>query len=231
MSYSHHNLVSSRRLFRLGLLATLLSVGCQQKMAVQPSVRPLEGSAFFDDGRGSRPLVEGTVPRGHLRDDASLYTGRLGKPAIGVRAAGIVAAFGGASTLGAPALTLAGEPYVAEFPFPITAEVMERGRERFAIFCAHCHDRTGSGQGMIVRRGFTRPPSFHIDRLRQAPHGYIFHVITSGYGAMPDHAAQVPVRDRWAIVAYVRALQLSQHAPLDVLPPKQRSRLTKEAGR
>ncbi|HEX9115694.1 MAG TPA: cytochrome c, partial [Anaerolineae bacterium] len=103
-------------------------------------------------------------------------------------------------------------------PFPVTREVLERGRERFNIYCAPCHSRTGDGNGMIVQRGYRRPPSYHIDRLRQAPLGHFFDVITNGFGAMPDYAAQVPPADRWAIIAYIRALQLSQAAPASLMP-------------
>jgi len=111
------------------------------------------------------------------------------------------------------------------FPFPVTAEVMARGRERFDIFCSACHGLAGQGDGMIVRRGFRRPTSFHDDRLRQVPPGYVYDVITNGFGAMPDYATQIPVEDRWAIVAYVKALQRSQHATIDDVPGGERARL------
>src|SRR5206468_2110082 len=128
----------------------LLAGGCRQKMAEQPSPRPLEASDFFDDGRASRPLVEGTVARGHLRDDEVLYTGKSGAE-------------------------------VSEaFPFPVTRDVLLRGRQRYDIFCSPCHDRTGAGDGMVVRRGFPRPPSLHVDRLREAKAGYLFDVVTRG---------------------------------------------------
>jgi mono/diheme cytochrome c family protein len=226
---------------RHGYLASALilvaaAAGCQQKMALQPSLRPLQASTFFEDGRAARPLVEGTVPRGHLHDDIHLHIGRLGKAATGAKTAALVGALGSARS--APAMVLAvgvhnlaGEPYAAEFPFAVTDAVMKHGRERYGIFCALCHDHTGSGNGTIVRRGFARPPSFHIDRLRQVPAGYIVHVITTGYGAMPDHKAQVPPHDRWAIAAYVRALQFSQHAPVDALPPEERPLLIKKGTR
>ena len=113
----------------------------------------------------------------------------------------------------------------ARFPFPVTREVLDRGRDRFEIFCAPCHGRTGYGDGMIVRRGFVPPPSFHTDALRQAPVGHLFDVATNGLGAMPSYAAQVPVRDRWAIVAYIKALQLSQHVDVDDLPSDVRQQL------
>jgi mono/diheme cytochrome c family protein len=114
------------------------------------------------------------------------------------------------------------------FPFPVTREVLERGQQRFDIFCAPCHGQAGYGDGMVVRRGFLPPPSFHDDRLREAPAGHFYGVITDGFGAMPSYADQVPARDRWAIVAYIRALQLSQHAPVTDLPPEVRQQLERE---
>jgi mono/diheme cytochrome c family protein len=177
------------------LAAGLLSAGCRQDMHDQPRFKPYAKSDFFADKRSARPLVDGTIARGHLREDAVLYTGKA-----------------------------AGKPADA-FPFPVTADVMARGRERFDIFCSPCHGRTGTGDGMIVRRGYRKPPSFHEDRLRQAAPGYTYDVITNGFGAMPDYAQQIPVRDRWAIVAYITALQRSQHAAADRLPAEARAAL------
>ena len=185
-----------RRQSMAALLLVALVAGCRQDMHDQPKYKPLKSSAFFEDGRDSRPLVADTVARGHLDDDALLYTGKTG------------AAF------------------ATEFPFPITGDVLLRGRERFNIYCSPCHDRTGGGDGMIVRRGYRRPPSFHIDRLRAAAAGYFFDVITHGFGVMPDYSSQVPVSDRWAIVSYVRALQFSQHADLSDVPAAEQSKLT-----
>jgi hypothetical protein len=179
-------------------LAALLT-GCRQDMQDQPKYIPLRPSSFFDDGRSARPLVEGTVARGHLDADPAFYTGKVdGKP-------------------------------VDAFPFPITRDVLSRGQERYNIYCSPCHDLLGTGQGMIFRRGFNRPPpqSYHIDRLRQAPVGYFYDVITNGLGAMPDYAAQIEPRDRWAIVAYVRALQLSQNASVNDVAPEARDQLNK----
>ena len=164
-------------------------------MADQPKYKPLQKSTFFGDDRSARPLPPGTVARGHLNADERYYTGKSG-----------------------------GEPVTA-LPVPLTRELLARGQERFNIFCAPCHDRTGSGQGMIVRRGFRQPPSYHIDRLRQAPIGHFFDVITNGFGAMLEYSAQVPPADRWAIAAYIRALQLSQNATLADVPPEARQRL------
>jgi hypothetical protein len=187
-----------RRLW-LPLLFAALLTGCRQDMQDQPKYIPLRPSTFFADGRSERPLVEGTVARGHLDADTAFYTGKIdNKP-------------------------------VDAFPFPITRAVLERGQERYNIYCAPCHDLLGAGKGMIFRRGFNRPPpqSYHIDRLRQAPVGYFFDVITNGLGAMPDYAAQIEPRDRWAIVAYVRVLQLSQNASVNDVPPEARAYLAK----
>ncbi|OFV85722.1 MAG: quinol:cytochrome C oxidoreductase [Acidobacteria bacterium RIFCSPHIGHO2_01_FULL_67_28] len=176
-----------RGLVWLALAAVVWLAACRQDMFDQPRTRPLRRSEFFGDGRSARPPVAGSVARGQLHDDPHLYTGRVN---------------------GA---------LVTTFPFPVSREVLERGHERYNIFCAPCHDRVGNGNGMVVRRGFRAPPSFHIDRLRAAPAGHYFDVITNGFGAMPDYAAQIPAHDRWAIIAYIRALQLSQRAaPADV---------------
>ena len=170
-------------------------VGCTQEMAEQPRYDPLEPSAFFTDGRSARPLAEGTVPRGYLRLDEHLYGG-----------------------------TVASVP-ADRLPVPLTRQLLVRGQERYDIYCSPCHDRVGNGQGMIVRRGFSPPPSFHDERLRLAPIGHFFIVMTEGYGTMPDYAAQVPPHDRWAIAAYIRALQLSQHATLAELSEEERRRI------
>ena len=183
------------------LIALAAGVGCRQDMHDQPKYIPLRPSDFFGDGRSERPLIEGTIARGHLDDDTAYYTGR-GPDG----------------------------QFIDEFPFPVTKDVIERGQERFNIYCAPCHDRLGNGDGKIVRRGYRHPPSYHIDRLRQVPHGYIYDVITSGFGAMPDYSAQIPPRDRWAIVAYVRALQLAHNGKIDDVPADKRADLNQEGG-
>lgn len=189
----------SYRTYRHSLLLTacclLLVVGCRQQMADQPSYRPLQKSTFFGDERSARPLVEGTVAQGQLRADEPFYTGKSG-----------------------------GE-LVATLPVPLTKELLARGRQRFDIFCSPCHDRTGGGNGIIAQRGYRHPPSYHIDRLRQAPIGHFFEVITNGFGSMSDYAAQIPPADRWAIAAYIRALQLSQNATLSDVRPEARQAL------
>jgi mono/diheme cytochrome c family protein len=182
----------------LCVLASLCGLAaCRQDMHDQPKYIPLRQSTFFGDQRSARPFVAGTVARGQLRDDALLYTGKVN---------------------GADATV---------FPFPVDARVMARGRERFDIYCSPCHGQTGQGDGMVVRRGFRHPPTFHQDRLREAPVGHVFDVITNGFGAMPDYAAQIKVEDRWAIVAYLRALQLSEHATVDDVPADKRSELNR----
>jgi mono/diheme cytochrome c family protein len=185
----------SRALCGALLAAASLGIGCRQDMHDQPRLDPLQGSDFFADGRGARPLVAGTVARGQLREDEHLYTGKVD---------------------GRNATTL---------PVPVTRALLERGRERYDIFCSPCHDRVGTGNGMVVRRGLRRAASLHDERLRGETPGYFFDVITNGFGAMSSYAAQVPAEDRWAIVAYVRALQLSQRAALDDLPEGERTRL------
>jgi cytochrome c553 len=173
----------------------LLAASCRQDMHDQPKMKPLRGSAFFADKRSARPLVPGTVARGALHEDAAYDTGKSGKD------------------------------FLVRIPTRVDAALLARGREEFEVFCSPCHGRTGRGDGMVVQRGFKKPPSYHIDRLRQAPVGYFFDVMTSGFGAMSDYAAQIPAQDRWAIAAYVRALQLSQYAPVSDVPPQKRAEL------
>ena len=186
----------------LSLLPLLLLAGCRQDMHDQPKYIPLRPSTFFADGRSARPIPEGTVARGHLNDDIAFYTGKGPDGKV-----------------------------VNEFPFPVTKEKILRGEQRFNIYCTPCHDRTGSGNGMVVRRGYRRPPTYHSDRLRQMPNGHFFDVITNGFGAMPDYAAQIPPDDRWAIVAYIRALQLSQQASINEVPAEARGQLGPGGGK
>jgi mono/diheme cytochrome c family protein len=178
------------------LLLGVSLAGCRQDMHDQPKQKPLAASDFYrDDHRSARPAVPGTVARGHLQDDSPYYTGKDG--AVPTDA----------------------------LPMVVTAELLERGQIRFQTFCSPCHGRTGRGDGMIVQRGFKQPPSLHVERLRAAPVGYFYDVVTHGFGAMSGYAAQVPVPERWAIVAYVRALQLSEHASLDDVPTDKRGDL------
>jgi mono/diheme cytochrome c family protein len=196
-------------------IGAMLAAGCQQKMAGQPSYKGLQPCDFFADGRSERPAVPGTVARGHLRTDVALFTGRRvgknGAPLGGVTPAVIQPQ---PDTPAAAKLKKAQYDRFADaFPFPMTEPVLENGYHRFMIYCVVCHDPLGTAQGRIVERGYTAPPSYHIERLRGVPAGYLFAVISEGYGSMPAYSAQIPVRDRWAIVGYLRALQASQHFP------------------
>jgi mono/diheme cytochrome c family protein len=170
------------KLAPLALLTLVALAGCRQDMHDQPRFKSLAKSDFFADQRSARPPVDGTVARGQLHEDVYFYTGKIGNNP---------------------------GDYM---PFPVNAEVMQRGRERYNIYCAPCHSQVGDGKGMIVQRGFQPPSSYHIERLRKAPLGYFFDVMTNGFGAMPDYASQLSARERWCIVAYIRALQLSQAA-------------------
>lgn len=174
----------------------MLVAGCRLDMHVQPKYLPYQPTNFFGDGRSERQPMPGTVARGHLRLDELLYTGKEN---------------------GA---------LVDKFPFPITRADLERGRERYNIYCSPCHDYAGTGNGMIVQRGFPQPPSFHIDRLRAAPAGHFFDVMTNGFGAMYSYATRIEPEDRWRVAAYVRVLQLSQYANLEDAPAAERRKLT-----
>ncbi len=176
-------------------LLLLTASGCSYNMAKQPRYNPLDPSDFFADGRSARPPVAGTVAQGQARTDDAFYAGKVNGVAV------------------------------ENIPFAVTREVLERGRERFDIYCSPCHGRLGNGEGMIVKRGFRQPPSYHIPRLREAPDGHFFDVITNGFGAMASYASRVEPRDRWAIAAYIRALQLSQSAGIDDVPASERAKL------
>lgn len=187
----------------LGLLCiaaalAMASLGCHQDMWNQPRYKPLAKTSFFADGLSARPQVPGVVPYGYGARDGLLHTGKVD-----------------------------GE-LANTFPYPVTREVILRGQERFGIYCTPCHGRLGDGQGMIVQRGFKRPPSYHIDRLREAPAGYFFDVITNGFGTMYSHASRVSPEDRWAISAYIRTLQYSQFAPQTDLSEQERAQLAKD---
>jgi mono/diheme cytochrome c family protein len=199
--------------------------GCQQQMASQPSYRPLEASSFFADGQSSRPLIKGTVPRGHLELDWHLYTGRIPGSESGAEGARTDRPLPVGQNVGANKADFDRGQFVDTFPEPVTRETLEHGYNRYMIYCVVCHDPKGTGRGKIVERGYIKPPSYHIPRLRTAPVGRLFAVATEGYGAMPSYEAQISARDRWAIVAFIRALQLSQHFPQKELTPEMRSEL------
>jgi mono/diheme cytochrome c family protein len=213
---------SLRTVFVLLLTAhcTLFTSSCRRDMQDQPKMKPFRSSTFFRDGLSTRPPVEGTVARGFLKEDTEFFTGK--KP--GRRAANAAGVPSQTPAGPQPSATSSGPALqgpaaypddVEVFPVPVTKEVVVRGKERYEIFCSACHGFTGNGDGMIVRRGFRRAASFNDDRLRLAPVGHFFDAITNGWGVMPSYAAQIPAQDRWAIIAYIRALQLSQQNPAD----------------
>jgi mono/diheme cytochrome c family protein len=192
---SFQTLQTFKPLLMAMLLAGWTIAGCRQQMADQPHQRPLEPSNFFDDGMASRPVEPGTVARSGREQNDQLLSGKV-------------------------------DGKLADtFPFQVTMEVLARGQERYEIFCTPCHDRLGTGQGMIVRRGFTPARSFHDPRLRDAPAGHFFEVMTQGFGPMPSYANQLSEHDRWAVIAYIRALQFSRNARLDQLPPEDREKM------
>ena len=174
--------------------------GCRNEMYDQAKTKPLSEGTFFPNGQNARPLPKGTVARGFLREDKAMYAG--------------IAPSGS---------------FVSESPVPLTKELLERGHQRFDIFCSPCHGKQGNGLGMIVQRGFKQHSSFHVDRLREQPIGYFFDVMTQGFGQMSSYASQVPPEDRWAIAVYLRALQLSQHAPVAELSADDRKKVSQAA--
>lgn len=188
---------SSSLIRRVALVVAAVAIlaGCRQDMHDTPRYEAYEASTFFGDGRSARAPITGTVARGQLRADDHLYTGMV-------------------------------EGQLADtFPFAISHEDMQRGQQRFNVFCAPCHGQLGDGNGMVVQRGLRQAATYHQDRLREERIGYFYDVITNGFGAMQGYAEQVSVRDRWLIAAYIRALQFSQQAPLDAVSPGDRPRL------
>ena len=198
MSSSDWKTTSARAVAgRCGLLLLLAlggfgALGCRQDMHDQPKLKPYRGSTFFADGSGMRAFPVNTVARGTLREDTHFFTGRLADGSM-----------------------------ATELPMPMTRTLLKRGQERFKIYCTPCHGQVGEGRGMVVRRGYKQPVSYHEERLRQVPIGYFFDVMTNGFAVMPSYAAQIPPEDRWAIAAYIRALQLSQHVEAASLTPEQ----------
>jgi len=179
----------------LALALGLILAGCRRDMQMEPRYDPLSWGNFFADGRSARPEIEGTVAHGHLKLNQALYTGKVNNQEIDY------------------------------FPFTITRADLDRGRERYDVYCSPCHSRIGDGEGMVVRRGFRHPPSYRIDRLVKAPVGHFFDVMTNGLGEMPSYASRVPPEDRWRIAAYIRVLQLSETASINDVPPEQRGGL------
>lgn len=179
-------------------MVALLLAGCRPDMNNQPKAKPLSQSDFFTNGTNARPPPPHSVPRGEALENAAFYSG------------------------------LVNGTYITELPVKLTPDFLNRGREQFEAMCAECHDRTGSGNGMVVQRGFPQPPSFHVDRLRDAPIGHFYNVITNGYGVMYPYATRVEPEDRWAIAAYIRALQLSHNAKPSDVHPAERAKLEAE---
>ena len=175
----------------------LLTLGCRQDMHDQPKIEPLEASTVFGDGAASRPMIEGTVARGQLFEDQVLYTGRT-----------------------------TDDQFASTLPLPLTRDLLDRGQSRYDAFCSPCHGRLGDGLGMVVQRGFKRPNSFHDQRLVDSPVGYYFDVMTNGFSQMSSYAAQISPADRWAIAAYIKALQLSQSVPVELLPADDRAKVS-----
>jgi mono/diheme cytochrome c family protein len=196
----------SRQLCFAAGLAFLTLTACRQDMHTEPRYQPLAETEFFSDHRSARPQVEGTVarrPEGgpddpHLRIDEARYTGKID-----------------------------GED-IDQFPIPIAKEDIERGQNRFNVYCTPCHGHLGDGNGMVVMRGFRQPPSYYSDRLMNAPVGHFFDAVTNGFGAMPSYASRIQPDDRWRVIAYIRALQLSESASLNDVPADQRQNLRVE---
>jgi mono/diheme cytochrome c family protein len=184
----------------VGAVLLLALAGCRNDMHDQPRYKPLAESDFFSDHRAARPAIEGTVARGHLRIDEARYTGKIGGEDIDL------------------------------FPIPITKADIERGQTRFNIYCTPCHGRLGDGNGMVVLRGYRQAATYYSDKLMKAPVGHFFDVITNGFGAMPSYASRLDADDRWRVIAYIRALQLSESAKLTDVPADKRQDLPVEPG-
>ena len=191
--------MKSNALILAGSLLLLVTTACRNDMHDQPRYKPLAASDFFSDHRSARPQVEGTVARGHLRIDDARYTGKI-----------------------------AGEN-IDQFPIPIAKADIERGQSRFNIYCTPCHGRLGDGNGMVVLRGYRQAASYYTEKLMKAPVGHFFDVITNGFGAMPSYASRIEPDDRWRVIAYIRALQLSESAKLSDVPEDKRQNLPVEA--
>lgn len=204
-------MLKNKLLWMTVIAIAVLGAGCRYDMQDQPRLKPFKQSDFFADKRGSRDIPAGTVARGQLKSDKALYTGKVDNPDPNAVATTVTGPDGRALMTSFPNV-------ISEFPVPVTKELVDRGQDRYTAFCSACHGALGDGNGMIPRRGFIKPPTYHDDRLRNAPVGHFFDVITNGLGNMASYAAQIPVTDRWAIVAYIRALQLSHNPPATAVP-------------
>ena len=193
MKCQHRRPTFTRAVTRAAMVALVIGgAACRQDMHDAPRYEAYEASAFYPDGRSARVAPAGTVPRGWLREDEALYTGKVNGQTV------------------------------AEIPFAITHDDLKRGQERYTIFCTPCHGQLGDGNGMVVQRGLRQAANYHNDRLRQERIGYFYDVITNGFGAMQGYQDQVPVRDRWLIAAYLRVLQFSQNATINDVPADRR---------
>lgn len=202
------SITPSLRLLLNCLLLTafcLLAIGCRYDMQDQPRYKPYKDSDFFSDGKAMRDLPEGTVARGQLRENKALYTGKKENADPNIQVESTTDPKTGNT------LVSSFPNDVTEFPVPVTKELLDRGEQRYKVFCIVCHGPVGNGDGMVVRRGYPAPPTYHDDRLRNAPVGHFFDVMTNGWGKMNSYASQIPVADRWAIVTYIRTLQISQN--------------------
>lgn len=206
--YPRHRVSLSPRRFALILVAavSLLAGACGVRfdMQDQPRYKTYKKNEFFSDKRASRNLPEGTVARGFLKDNKALHTGKIDNPDLTVQVQTTTDASGNTLVSSFP-------NDIDEFPIPVTKELVDRGQDRYNIYCIVCHGPVGNGDGMIVRRGFPQPPTYHDDRLRNAPVGHFFDVITNGWGKMNSYADKLSAADRWAVVAYIRTLQVSQN--------------------
>jgi mono/diheme cytochrome c family protein len=188
---------------------SVVAAGCRYDMQDQPRYKVYKESDFFADKRASREPVAGTVARGQLHDDKAFFTGKIANPNLNAPVQTTTDASGNTLVASFP-------NDIDEFPVPVTKELIDRGQNRFNIYCIVCHGPTGNGDGMVVRRGFPKPPTYHDDRLRNAPVGHFFDVMTNGWGKMNSYAAQVSPADRWAIVAYIRTLQMAQSPEMNL---------------
>jgi mono/diheme cytochrome c family protein len=222
--------ITSKRviLLALGLLTMLLSSACRQDMHDQPKYKLYRESNFpgyQKDQAAARPLPENTVARGHLNADKVFYTGKDDSATAAPAAPPTPATPAQEQNAAQAQPNTDFRGYTNTFPMPVTKEVLDRGQDRFNIYCTPCHGKTGVGNGMVVQRGYKQPPSYFDDRLRNAPVGYFYSVITEGFGAMPDYSGQLKPEDRWAVVAYLRALQSSRGVKVEELTPEQRKQL------
>jgi mono/diheme cytochrome c family protein len=199
-------MLNRKLLWVITISVVAMTVGCRYDMQDQPRYKPYKKSDFFSDNKAMREFPDGTIARGMLRADKVFYTGKKlnADPAAAANVATTTNAAGNTLISSFP-------NDIEKSPVPLTKELLERGEQRYKVFCIVCHGPVGNGDGMIVRRGYSKPPTYNDDRLRNAPDGHFFDVMTNGWGKMSSYASQIPAADRWAIVAYIRTLQISQN--------------------